>query len=52
MKLLLLTLCVAALSACAPNAQLVTLRGNNVTPAPDGLMLDTDTLTLRYNFSS
>lgn len=47
----LLILCVVALSACAPNAQLVTLRGNNVTPDPGGLMLDTDTLTLRYNFS-
>lgn len=52
MRLLLLTLCVAAVSACAPNAQLVTLRGNNVTPDADGLVLDTDTLTLHYNFSS
>ncbi|MBC3786121.1 hypothetical protein [Spirosoma utsteinense] len=48
----LLTLCVAALSACSPNAQLVTLRGNNVRPDPAGLVLDNDSLTLRYNFSS
>lgn len=50
--LFFLGLCVAALSACTPKAQLVTLRGNNVKPAPEGLVLDTDTLTLRYNFSS
>lgn len=48
----LLILCVAALSACSPNAQLVTLRGNNVKPDPAGLVLDNDSLTLRYNFSS
>ena len=50
--LFLFTLCVAALAACTPKAQLVTLRGDNVKPAPEGLILDNDTLTLRYNFSS
>lgn len=50
--LAVLIVCVIALSACSPTAQLVTLRGNNVKLAPDGLVLDTDTLMLRYNFSS
>lgn len=50
--LAVLIVCLAVLSACSPTAQLVTLRGNNVKPASDGLVLDTDTLTLRYNFSS
>lgn len=40
------------LSSCTPKAQVVTLRGSNVKPAPGGLVLDNDTLTLRYNFSS
>lgn len=53
MKTLLYTfITAAALSSCMPNAQVVTLRGSNVKPAPDGLVLDNDTLTLRYNFSS
>ncbi|MGF7218365.1 hypothetical protein GGR92_004542 [Spirosoma lacussanchae] len=43
---------LAALSACTPQAQVVTLRGSNVQPAADGFVLDTDTLTLRYSFSS
>lgn len=50
--LFLLTICVAALAACTPTAQLVTLRGDNVKPAPEGLVLENDTLALRYNFSS
>ncbi len=50
--LFIFSICVAALTACTPKAQLVTLRGNNLKPAPEGLVLDTDTLTLRYNFSS
>lgn len=40
------------LTSCAPNAQLITLRGSNLKPAADGLMLDNDTLTLRYSFYS
>lgn len=40
------------LAGCTPNAQLVTLRGNNVKPAAEGLVLDNDTLTLRYSFYS
>ena len=50
--LALLVVCIAALSACSPTAQLVTLRGNNVKAAAEGLVLDNDSLTLRYNFSS
>ncbi len=50
--LFLFILGLVALTACTPNAQLVTLRGNNVKLAPQGLVLDNDTLTLRYNFSS
>ena len=53
MKTIILSLvCVISLSACSPNAQLVTLRGNNVKAAAEGLVLDNDSLTLRYNFSS
>ncbi|MFD2572789.1 hypothetical protein ACFSUS_19265 [Spirosoma soli] len=48
----LFIVCIVTLTACTPKAQLVTLRGNNVQPAPEGLVLDNDTLTLRYNFSS
>ncbi|QKZ11334.1 hypothetical protein [Spirosoma sp. KUDC1026] len=49
----LLALCLLALAACSPQAQLVTLRGNNVQTVPDkGLVLDNDTLTLTYDFSS
>jgi hypothetical protein len=49
----LFALCLLALAACSPQAQLVTLRGNNVQTVPDkGLVLDNDTLTLTYNFSS
>ncbi len=40
------------LGSCTPQAQLITLRGSNVKPATDGLMLDNDTLTLRYSFYS
>ncbi len=46
--LLLLTL----LASCTPNIQVVTLRGSNVQPVEEGLVLDNDTLTLRYNFAS
>ncbi|MBD2751470.1 hypothetical protein [Spirosoma validum] len=42
----------AALMSCSPNIQVVTLRGSNVRPADEGLILDNDTLTLRYNFAS
>lgn len=42
----------AILMGCSPNVQVVTLRGSNVRPADEGLVLDTDTLTLRYNFAS
>ncbi len=40
------------IAGCTPNAQLVTLRGNNVKPDTDGLVLDNDTLTLTYSFYS
>lgn len=40
------------LASCAPNVQVVTLRGSNVQPVEEGLVLDNDTLTLRYNFAS
>jgi hypothetical protein len=40
------------LAGCAPNIQVVTLRGSNVQPVEEGLVLDNDTLTLRYNFAS
>lgn len=40
------------LVGCTPNAQLITLRGNNVTPTEKGLILDNDTLTLSYSFFS
>ncbi|GAB4038201.1 hypothetical protein [Spirosoma jeollabukense] len=49
----LLIISIITLVACSPNAQLVTLRGNNVKPVADeGLVLDNDTLTVRYNFAS
>lgn len=51
--LALFIISVATLVACSPNAQLVTLRGSNVKPVADeGLVLDNDTLTIRYNFAS
>ncbi|WP_020601731.1 hypothetical protein [Spirosoma spitsbergense] len=40
------------LAGCTPNIQVVTLRGSNVQPVEEGLVLDNDTLTLRYNFAS
>ena len=55
MKLLLFVpVLLALLTGCAPQPQIqvVTLRGSNVTPSDEGLMLDNDTLTLRYNFAS
>lgn len=51
--LALFIISVATLVACSPNAQLITLRGSNVKPVSDeGLVLDNDTLTIRYNFAS
>lgn len=43
---------VSLLASCAQEIQVITLRGSNVTPATEGLILDNDTLTLRYNFAS
>ncbi|WP_338872699.1 hypothetical protein WBJ53_28630 [Spirosoma sp. SC4-14] len=40
------------LTSCTRNVQVVTLRGNNVKPTDTGLILDNDTLTLRYTFTS
>ncbi len=40
------------LAGCTPNAQLITLRGNNVTPTSKGLIIDNDSLTIRYSFYS
>ena len=51
-SLLLASLLLALLAGCTPNIQVVTLRGSNVQPAQEGLVLDNDTLTLRYNFAS
>lgn len=42
----------ATLIGCARSVQVVTLRASNLTPTPDGLVLDTDTLTIRYSFAS
>ena len=50
--LLFAFLVLTLLSGCTRSAQLVTMRGNNVKPDSLGLVLATDTLTLRYNFSS
>ena len=44
-------LILVSLSACSRQAQLVTLQGNNVQPVDDGLVLNSDTLTLIYSFS-
>lgn len=53
MKRLFFSLLVAtALSGCVPQAQLITLRGSNVQPGPNGFMFDNDTLTLQYSFSA
>lgn len=40
------------LVSCTPTIQVVTLRGSNVHPAEEGLVLDNDTLTLQYSFAS
>ncbi|GAB3950975.1 hypothetical protein GCM10028805_30150 [Spirosoma harenae] len=40
------------LASCSPKVQVVTLRGSNLHPAEEGLVMDNDTLTLRYNFAS
>ncbi len=47
-----LLLGMALLTSCTRNVQVVTLRGNNVMPTTKGLVLDNDTLTLQYDFSS
>ncbi|GAB3564450.1 hypothetical protein GCM10027578_09930 [Spirosoma luteolum] len=54
MKAFLLGVVAAVmLSSCTRTVQVVTLRGNNVQPVEkEGLVLDNDSLTLRYNFSS
>ena len=50
--LALFLLLLATLTACSPKIQVVTLRGSNVRSTDEGLVLDNDTLTLRYNFAS
>ncbi|MBD2700240.1 hypothetical protein IC229_06315 [Spirosoma sp. BT702] len=47
----LFVLCVL-LTSCTPKIQVVTLRGSNVHPDKEGLSIDNDTLTLRYDFAS
>ena len=51
-QLILFALVLTTLVSCSPKVQLVTLRGTNVRPADDGLVLDNDPLTLRYDFAS
>ena len=51
-SLLFASLLLALLAGCTPNIQVVTLRGSNVQSDQEGLVLDNDTLTLRYNFAS
>lgn len=50
--LLIWVICLGLLTSCAPTIQVVTLRGSNVQPTTEGLVLDNDTLTLRYSFAS
>jgi hypothetical protein len=45
-------LLITIVASCTPKIQVVTLRGSNVQPDNEGLVLDNDTLTLRYSFSS
>jgi hypothetical protein len=45
-------LLITIVASCTPKVQVVTLRGSNVQPDNEGLVLDNDTLTLRYSFSS
>jgi len=45
-------LVLTSLSGCMQQAQLITLRGTNVKLIDDGLVFDTDTLTLNYSFSN
>ncbi|WP_460958415.1 putative periplasmic lipoprotein [Spirosoma litoris] len=53
MKRLTLLFCtLIALASCSPTVQVITLRGSNVQPAEEGLIMDNDTLTLRYSFAS
>ena len=53
-RLAILLFFSAAFTSCltSSSVQVVTLRGSNVRPTNDGLVLDNDTLTLRYNFAS
>ena len=51
-RLILFAFVLTTLIGCTPKIQVVTLRGSNVRPASDGLILDNDTLTLRYDFAS
>lgn len=53
MKTYLLFLVSAlTIASCTQKAQLVTLRGDNLKAVPDqGLVMDNDTMTLRYSFS-
>ncbi|GAB4047634.1 hypothetical protein [Spirosoma litoris] len=51
-RLALLLLFSVIFLGCMPTVQVVTLRGSNVNPVSEGLVLDNDTLTLRYNFAS
>ncbi|WP_245859469.1 hypothetical protein [Spirosoma aerolatum] len=51
-KLVLLLSVWVAMVGCMPTIQVVTLRGSNVSPSQEGLAMDNDTLTLRYNFAS
>lgn len=39
-------------ASCTFKIQVVTLRGSNLKPTNEGLVLDNDTLTLRYSFAS
>ena len=51
-QLILFALVLTTLVGCTPKIQVVTLRGTNLRPTNDGLILDNDTLTLRYDFAS
>jgi hypothetical protein len=38
--------------SCAYEAKLITLQGSNLVSRPEGLLLETDTLLLKYDFYS
>ncbi|GAB3890843.1 hypothetical protein [Spirosoma agri] len=48
----LLVVALILLAGCSPKVQVITLRGSNVKPTTEGLVLDNDTLTLQYSFAS